>query len=361
MPRKRNQIAKEGILTSVNSVEELLLQADAHIDTFEYETALGFCQRALELNPNHGKALETYSNVLLEVGNFKKAKECLQKAVAISPDLGHAKYFSLSQLENGFESLNLYKKGIEILKKELEIFENLESTSEAENNSAVTFKNKPQLKRKLSNAYCSIVELFMTDLCDEDNAENECAIQIEHAITADETNPEAYQCKANLVMVRNNTEEAKQLMTKSLSLWLPRTKELLSNQTETNEECPLSSEARISCVKLLIELQEFEPASDVLDSLLTENDECIEVWYLYGLLNYLKEDDEDARTRARYYLTKAKRLIEKFGDEDEAEMKDHVAEMLQELGGEAEESDDENISDNENEITSSSEEEEMET
>ncbi len=43
-------------------------------DRFEYELAQKFCQRALEMEPDNTKVLETSGTLLLEVGNMEAAK-----------------------------------------------------------------------------------------------------------------------------------------------------------------------------------------------------------------------------------------------------------------------------------------------
>ena len=43
----------------------------------------------------------------------------------------------------------------------------------------------------------------MTDLCDESDAEAECSKAIECAIEAEETNPEAWQTKARLQIIKS--------------------------------------------------------------------------------------------------------------------------------------------------------------
>jgi len=46
----------------------------------------------------------------------------------------------------------------------------------------------------------------MTDLCDDADAEAECTKAIENAMKADEKNPEAWQTKARLELVKNQFE-----------------------------------------------------------------------------------------------------------------------------------------------------------
>merc|ERR1711962_1478573 len=66
-----------------------------------------------------------------------------------------------------------------------------------------------EIRRELSTTFCSIAELFMTDLCDEETAEEQCKSSINKAIEADPSNPEAYQQMASFLLVKQEPEEAK--------------------------------------------------------------------------------------------------------------------------------------------------------
>ena len=52
-----------------------LLQAEEYIDRFEYEMAQKFCQRALEMEPDNVRALETSGSLLIDLGNLDAAKQ----------------------------------------------------------------------------------------------------------------------------------------------------------------------------------------------------------------------------------------------------------------------------------------------
>ena len=53
-------------------------------------------------------------------------------------------------------------------------------------------------------------------------AESECSGCVQKAVEADESNPEAWQTKARLHLVKSEFEESKSSISQSLSLWLPK-------------------------------------------------------------------------------------------------------------------------------------------
>ena len=52
-----------------------VMQVEEYIDSFQYELAQKFCQRALEMEPDNLRALETAGSLLLELGNTEAAKQ----------------------------------------------------------------------------------------------------------------------------------------------------------------------------------------------------------------------------------------------------------------------------------------------
>ena len=254
---QRKKAAKDNLESL--SVEELLAAAQEEIDSFQYEAAQTLCYTALQKDPDNVAVLETSASLCLEVGNLDGARHCLGRAITLQPEGGHGKYMSMAQLMEGREALQCYQKGIEILtskmsslpavkEAEKEAGEALEMATEHEDsrkgvsergNEAKTMMGKdktsdtmldegnenlspaeagagmsklspflPSLKphqkeraglaRQVSTAHCSVAELFMTDLCDEEEAEEVCKTSIMKAIEVDPSNPETYQHMVSL-------------------------------------------------------------------------------------------------------------------------------------------------------------------
>ncbi|RXM29228.1 putative assembly chaperone of rpl4 [Acipenser ruthenus] len=76
-------------------------------------------------------------------------------------------------------------------------------------------------------------------------------------------------------------------------------------------------------------------ATEILESLLEEDDEVVQVWYLLGWVCYLQvekpEETEAFKDSARTYLTKAKKLYVKVKCDD-SPMLEHMEQLLAELG-----------------------------
>ncbi|XP_066959729.1 uncharacterized protein [Macrobrachium rosenbergii] len=357
------------------SISELLTHAQEQIDSYKFEKAQRYCQEALKRDPDNVVALETSASLCLEVGNFDGAKHCLGRAITLQPEEGYSKYLSMAQLLQGKESLQCYLKGIELMqlklsnlqpttanentvnsvgkldeqgetemetvttRKEEESTEETEEEQENEPPSSSSSQDENQsmksaLVHQMSSAYCSVAELFMTDLCDEEDAENQCHTNISKAIDVDPGNPEAYQSMASFLLVKQETEQAKENILKSLELWLPKYKAVdegvaAAGSFDPVEVCPLSYPTRLNTAKILIEVEDHDHAVDVLEGLAEEDDSVVDTWYLMGWSAYLR--GEEHRDNARYLLHRAME-VHKANPSDDVQLVEHLEELLAELG-----------------------------
>ncbi|XP_013403019.1 probable assembly chaperone of rpl4 [Lingula anatina] len=326
LPEEPSEVTKKENSSSKYGIDQLLDKAQECIDTFNYELAQKFCQRALELDPDNLRVLETSGTLLLELGDSEGAKKCFGRAVELSPDKGHAKYMYLGQLFEGAEAVQCFQKGIELMTNELQ------QQQQREVSAAFSGSGDEMVSSKdISTAYCSIAEIYMTDCCFEEAAEEKCRTNIEKAISSDDTNAEAYQLMASFFLSKEDREEARKMIEKSVSLWLPKMKGM-ENETllqDPAEVAPINYSARINASQILIETESYDLASEILEGLLDEDEDVIQVWYLLGWLNYLQ--GEDYKGNARYYLDKADKLSKKVSCSDKP-MLSHIQELLQELG-----------------------------
>ena len=294
------------------SIEDLLGKASDLLDECQFDAAEKFCQRALELDQDNVTALEMSANLLLERGELERAKHCLGRAITVQPDSGHTKYLTAGQLFSGATSRELYTKAVELL-----------SRPGAENEDSET---RPQL----STAYVALSELYMSDLCDEPEAQTEAERFIALATQVDPSNPESWQAEANYRLVIQQFEEAKESLRKSLELWLPQHSAFL--ETGEGSQTSLTFNSRVATVQLCLDLEMFDEATLIAEGLIEEDEEVVTPWYLLGWLNYLREDP-DYWGNVRHYLSRAKQVQAKNPTDDQ-EMISHIEEILAEVGQE---------------------------
>ncbi|BHF84566.1 hypothetical protein SprV_0902771700 [Sparganum proliferum] len=341
------------------SPKELSKKATKASDEFEPQQALNCYKAALakldSQTPSAGEAAEHLSMtlqclqssafILLELGRAGEAQKLLHRAVSLSPDEGFEKYMYLAQLSEKKDAVDLYLRGISVVNAAIEKAPDVApqvatATAKGDEEAVETSPPPPtksELKRALSNAYCAIAEIYMTDLCDEPDAETECLAAVESATKADEKNPQAWLVTANFRLVKAEKQAAKDALEKCLSLYWPRVEaaisdlqgekeddeeegeedakkrtdeedmdtESLDNRLDLEELSGIPFEAHISMARMMLELEMNERAADVLEALLEEDDENAEVYYLISVVGQQlwKESDPE---RLRHYVTMAK-------------------------------------------------------
>lgn len=331
------------------TVLQLLEKTEEYMDTFDFEMAGLFCQRALDVESDNLQALDLLGHICSELGDVQKAKGAFLRAVELSPDAGHSKYMYLGQIHTGQEAVDHYTRGIQVLLSDLNKHMPAQAAAAASSHEGPAL---PTVK-DVCAAYCSMAEIYLSDLCMEEGASDKCRECIEKALQYHSDSPEALQLMASYLFSTERNQEGREFLLKSVTLWLPGHKH---NAADAQSEIP-PYESRITTAKLLIESEEYEMAVDVLEGLLEEDDEVVQVWYLSGWVCYLQlekvkeqrgregrtvaEEEEEEEERkalteaARSYLTSAKKLYVKLRCDDQP-LLEHAEQLLAELGGEVE-------------------------
>ncbi|KAL2084159.1 hypothetical protein ACEWY4_019677 [Coilia grayii] len=268
------------------TVEQLLEKTEESMDNFDFPMARLFCQRALDIEPTNLEVLDMMGNICAEMGEVDKAKQisfhCLQqlrttcevgpltavqvflRAVELSPEEGHSKYMYLGQIHTGQEAIGYFSKGIDIMIKALHT-QNA-SAAAAEGASAMDPEGEPAVCGKdVAVAFCSVAEIYFTDLCMEEGAADRCKEAIAKALEYDPRSSEALQLMASYLFSTQNMEEGKDYLKRSVSSWLPSLKQQSettpAEQEEDSEQSGLPPyESRITTAKLLTEAEEPEAA-----------------------------------------------------------------------------------------------------
>lgn len=257
---------------------------------------------------------------------------------------GVEKFLWLAQLseEGGRESVEWFERGCAVLRHEISA---LESSLNAKKGDAVVTKEVEERRRKLSGALCGIVEIWMTDLSFEDEAEGECERLITEALLVAPNVPEALQTLASVRISQLRVEEARGALGRSMEMWVELPPE--------DERVPEFA-TRISLARLLMEVEMLDEAMGVLERLVGEDDESVEAWYLGGWCLFLlgekgKEAEQggsQGRDNAeegpaewqlvmgssRVWLRNSLRLYDALEYEDDR-LRDHALELVEGLDG----------------------------
>ncbi|KAL9542760.1 hypothetical protein MBANPS3_008448 [Mucor bainieri] len=300
---------------SINyTVADLKPRILENIDKLEYPAAYTFCQKALELEPHNAEILEITGQVELELEQFDLARQHMLESIKLEPEASYSKYMYLGQLSVEKEAIAAFQKGVDLMVAE-------------RNKSNVDSEEAKMLASKISSALCSMTEIYLTDCCFEPEAEQKCEEYLSQAQQVDSEHAESYQLLASVRLSQQRNEEAASALNKSMELWIHK---------EAGDATIPIYDTRLALVKLLLEVGMFEHAFTVLENLQKENDEVVDLWYLYGWTYYCLGDDEE-RTQeermtlwadARDCLETAVKLYNIIGSDDDA-MFDHSNELIQ--------------------------------
>ena len=337
--------------TRESDPKTLLTEATTFLEIGQADDALRRAAKALSIleERSHSNAadklpaLNLLGEILIELGETQEAREFFMKAADIDPEGevpealggGPEKFFWLAQLsdEGGLDSVKWYQKGADVLRREIEKQTRDETRSEEQN--AIL----EEQTAKLASALCGIAEIYMTDLSwDDKEAEEQCNEVMEEATRIAPDSVETLQTLASVKISQLRQDEAKEYLSKSLSLW----KDLPPEDAKVP-----TFPTKISLSRLLMEVEMEGEALEVLERLITEDDRSVEAWYLGGWCQHLlaekkksqmngdTDDDSasemnDTLRTSRKWLLQCLKLYQLQGYED-VRLHDHATEIVESL------------------------------
>ena len=325
------------------SVEELLTEATTLLQQSQPDLALPIAEAALKrlehedhkINPDRSHSLaptvSLLAEIALELGDADTARLHFSRATGLDP-AGHIisaePFLWLAQLSEagGADTISWFEKGTEILKREIS------ATEDKKLKSPEDLLLNIEKKQKLSDALCSMAEVYMTDLSFLDSAESRCETLVTEALIQLPDSPSALQTLASVRISQLRIEDARSALKRSMEIW---------------EALPLEDAripdfaTRISLARLLMEVEMEERTLSVLERLVLEDDQSVEAWYLGGWCQVLIAGKEemgveiatekatalDVKKEAREWLRNSLRLYTVQEYEDER-LREHVVELL---------------------------------
>jgi hypothetical protein len=367
---KRTHAAKR---TVEASVDDLLESAEAAMTSLDVEKAISSYSKAASLlRMGRTSSFETRERGLIQilenlgeskvsVGDQDGAKQDFREALQLLEqqddtdtmpyhETRSSLYFYVGQLCMEQEALQAYQQGVTSLESCIQLAQEA-STDKMEEDENTRRKVLPELHQRLSGAYCTIAELYLTDLCYESDAEDECERYLEKALQIKDVDGEpvvdALQTMASLrLSQQQRRSEAVPYIIRAYEKMRVGSEALASlvgltdqgGATDNPEEQALELkevdeannlpefEFRCQTAKLLLECaallketrQESESVSQqeeqcvlaaiaVLGSLLAQNDEVVEIWFLTGCAFAAR--NPTMVDSAQYYLQRTMEML----------------------------------------------------
>ena len=256
----------------------------------------------------------------------------------------------LGQLSHGNDALQIIRKGVTELQNAVKILEHHCNNSDSLDGDAVMGGSDSEnanykkalfeTRRQLCAAHCSTAELYLTDLCEEPDAEDLCEASLKDALAIDDQMasfdgclpPDALQTMANFRLSQSRGPEALDFIMKAYGRMKTGCEAMSSlvglrecdGDAEPSRELVEVEAAsqlpeynfRCQTAKIMLECASLQKEGDndcieasiqVLGSLLAENDEVADVWLLMGCsFAALSPPNNDA---AKYYWETALSML----------------------------------------------------
>ena len=277
------------------------------IDQGNIPAAFEFYEACLQRDGRNVEVLEAYGEMMLHHGDPKAAERMLLHAVAIDPNHGHVKYLNLGQLTQGHTSLGHYESACTVLLQELA--------------KSRTAKQRAIISRTISTAKVAIAELFLTDLCDEPDAEQRCEAAVTDAEMYCKDNIEVHQTRGNLRLSQERPEEA------AIAL-----KEAVRLTHIMPEQFQPPYESKLELGKLLMQVDP-RAAFNFFLELLQLDDSDPYVWFLLGESARLKGAFGDSARLLRHARVRVEAA--NVGPEALAEVDTSIRLLVEAIGVEA--------------------------
>ena len=323
---RRGPIKKTSAKSASRTDEVLNLAAD-FLDACNPRAAQLIYEEALAATPDDAILLDALGEVLYELGDEDQAKARFLRSAEMSPGGGHAKWVHLGTMSEGNEAVGYFRRGISLLESRV-----MAASAAAKASFSSSSESIEMLKRSLSNAYCSIAEIYMSDLCDEPEAEREAESSAAAAVAADGLNPDAHAVFASVRLSQQRPLEASVMLKRASALLEALCRDMEEDMLKEDdgdtgaddfnedrgeameEEEDVSTrevsggsglrgglssaskehaaaqsaalmpayQSRLSLAKMCMEVELWTEASDILDRLIAEDDTVMEVWFLLG-------------------------------------------------------------------------------
>eukprot|EP01083_Nonionella_stella_P051288 136166_1 len=282
---------------SLFSVEQLIQLAEQAYDEFSPGIAAKYYENAIVQQPKNALLHHQLGVMYIEHGEPELAHKAFLKSIELSPNENESNYLYIGQQCYGDAAKSAFEKGIELMKQRILSSDTTED------------KQTCALKSEISSAYVSIAELFMTDLCDQEDAQTECEKYLQLSLQFDTNNIECYAAMAQFRHCQQKEMDAIKYLNLSLQ------KLLTTNQEESDSKMDdaldifgqhsLPMDSLLKIVKLGIELEQYQQSLVLLQGLVNANDGIGEFWALGAFCFYKL----DKKKHAAIWLNNAESIV----------------------------------------------------
>lgn len=222
--------------------------------------------------------LQIFIDVYLENGKLDKAYPLLLRACELDPQGkagGYDKFFTLGQIAGGKDGISIVTKGIENI-----------SVSSGD---TLTQEHSDMIV----NGLLTMIEIWMTDLCMEPEAEGQCEELISKALEiSDSKSPEAWSMLGSIRISQQRYGDAAEAFRKAWEFFEQKKMFIedqlkAENSSQTHAEFIELLQPLTSLAKMCIELGLYDLSLNVVSAMKDIDEDNLESLYLEGFTYYL--------------------------------------------------------------------------
>ncbi|WRT69109.1 uncharacterized protein IL334_006093 [Kwoniella shivajii] len=250
-----------------------------------FELAIKFLDRALELEPANLEARELVGIAELEAGDEERGREHLLHLLpphVTEPPSHPSPYLYLAQsASEPQEALGYYSTATAMLEQRIAEKDRKGKGRQIAPQAEEDEEEVDEERQMAVTALVAMIEIWMSDLCFEEAAEKNCDALIQRALTISPKDPEVKLSLASIRMSQSRIEDAKEVV---MSLYND-----LEGREPFDPTLP-ALPARLALSRLLLEHSAHLEALDIISTIREEDSLNVEGAYLEGWALYLRAE-----------------------------------------------------------------------
>ncbi|OBA19068.1 hypothetical protein METBIDRAFT_47346 [Metschnikowia bicuspidata var. bicuspidata NRRL YB-4993] len=280
-------------------MDTIIHKARAFLQSSQEAKALDLLTPQIQQHPENVLLLQVFGEALLEANDVETAYTVLTKATQLDPEakLGVEKFLYLGQIIGGQDGCSLLNIAIQRLQDQLQsVHDNRGGDDPVLQELSKLYPTSEVLAfyliKKLNQAIFAEIEIWMTDLCMEPEAEGECDKLISHSLALDDSNPEAYSLLALIRISQQRQADAEEALSKAWQLFSQKKQDLEVQQNQEGEESSFEYielvQPLLGLARFAIELGIYDLVPEISSAVAEINDNALDSFYYEALAHSLK-------------------------------------------------------------------------
>ncbi|KAK9477043.1 hypothetical protein V1514DRAFT_353676 [Lipomyces japonicus] len=271
------------------SSEEIIIRARQLIKEQDAKSAVGVLTELDSIETNVA-GLEALAEAYIDLSgrddngndddNVSRAYELYVRAAELDPQgtqgTGADKFLWLGQLSGGHDAIKWFRVGCDVLRRQLASAGDDDNNNNNNNNNYESKKKEGQ--SKLCDVLNASVEVWMTDLCMEPEAEARCEALVTEALMVDSAHADSYATLASVRLSQSRPSEARVAVQTAWDL----ASSALSSSTSAEEAVGRIGSLH-KLARLALEVDRADVSEQASRAAIGLDDQVAESWYLLGL------------------------------------------------------------------------------